>query len=390
MSQGLIQGSMREAPLPDIIQLVSQGGKSGCFHVTDEPKRAKLFLKDGRLVHAVSHDREGLDAVYEVALWLDGRYMFEEGDFSVESTITKPNPAILMEMHRRMDEWRVISQKIRSLELYPASTLLPGEQVKGVHPKQARMLGLMTGWYSAYELAEVIQKPVLNIAKDLYDLVMAGYVVMKGVRSGRKPEIPAEFQPTPKPQSQASKDPFGQSGPLAGIPGMPASAPPAPLPFVSVPPAPALDISIAPLSQTGVTMPTATSFPGINEDAPTLVAPPITTAVPEVLAPPRVAPRVPSVAVPSPGNYLDPGKVARLVAFAQRIRQTAEQALPSSYFDMVERMTTDSIVRIQQGEGPEVVKNLALSISRTAVESGCDGDTVKALNAGLKSLFAKS
>lgn len=361
---------MREAPLPDIIQLVSQGGKSGCFHVTDEPKRAKLFLKDGRLIHAVSHDREGLDAVYEVALWLDGRYMFEEGDFSVEATITKSNPAILMEMHRRMDEWRVISQKIRSLELYPASTLLPGEQVKGIHPKQARMLCFMTGWYSAYELSELIQKPVLNIAKDLYDLVMAGYVVMKGVRSGRKPEIPAEFQPAPK--AQAAADPFVQPDPLAR----------------------SLDVSLSPLTQTSVTMPTATSFPSLSEDAPTLVAPPTPAAVPELLVPPRVAPRVttpaPPIVVPNPGNYLDPGKVARLVAFAQRIRQAAEQALPVSYFDMVERMTTDSIARIQQGEGPEVVKNLALSISRTAVESGCDGETVKALNAGLKSLFTKS
>ena len=106
MSQGLIQGSMREAPLPDIIQLVSQGGKTGCFHVTDEPNRARIYLKDGRIINAVSNTSEGLDAVYEVALWLDGRYHFEEGASDVAVTITKSNATVLMEMHRRMDEWR--------------------------------------------------------------------------------------------------------------------------------------------------------------------------------------------------------------------------------------------------------------------------------------------
>ena len=46
-------------------------------------------------------------------------------------------------MHRRMDEWRVISQKISSLDLYAQSTLLPGETPHGVSPREARLLTLM-------------------------------------------------------------------------------------------------------------------------------------------------------------------------------------------------------------------------------------------------------
>ncbi len=190
MSQGLIQGSMRGAPLPDIIQLVCQGGKSGVFHVTEDPKRARIFLRDGRIVHAISHDAEGLEAVYTVALWLDGRYHFEEGAVDVPTTITKSNPAILMELHRRMDEWRVINQKIASLDLYPTSVLLPDENPQGVNPREARLLENLTGYYNVAELAEAMGKPVLSVAKDLYGLVMAGHVILKGVRSGRRPDLP--------------------------------------------------------------------------------------------------------------------------------------------------------------------------------------------------------
>ncbi len=310
MSQGLIQGSMREAPLPDIIQLVSQGGKSGCFHIIEDPKRAKIFLKDGRISHAVTNDAEGLEAVYEVALWLDGHYHFEEGDQNAPVTITKSNATVLMEMHRRMDEWRVINQKISSLDLYPNSTLLPGETPHGVNPREAKLLSLVTGFFSVAELAEVLQKPVLTIAKDLYGLVMAGHVVMKGLRSGRRPELPAEL----------------------------------------IPPAAA-------------TVPVAL---GVHQTV--------------TLEPPSA---------PKPGLVTDPTKMAKLNAFDQRIVQAAKSVLPAVHHEMVNQFYAKATQQILQGEGPESVKNLALSISRGAVEAGCDAEMVKTLNAHLKALFSK-
>ena len=311
MSQGLIQGSMREAPLPDIIQLVSQGGKSGCFHIVEDPKRAKIFLKDGRISHAITNEAEGLEAVYEVALWLDGHYHFEEGEQTAPVTITKSNATVLMEMHRRMDEWRVINQKISSLDLYPNSTLLPGETPHGVNPREAKLLGLVTGFFTVAELAEVLHKPVLTIAKDLYGLVMAGHVVLKGIRSGRRPELPQESTPSPV---------------LA----------PAPEP-VAVQPAPAVE----------------------------------------------------AVIVPKPGLMTDPSKMAKLSAFNQRIVQTAKSVLPAPHHEMVNQFYAKATQQVMQGEGPESVKNLALAISRGAVDAGCDAELVKTLNAQLKALFSK-
>lgn len=350
MSQGLIQGSMREAPLPDIIQLVSQGGKNGCFHVTEDPKRAKIYLKDGKLVHAVTNDAQGLDAVYEVALWLDGSYQFEEGAFEVPATITKSNASVLMEMHRRMDEWRVISQKITSLDLYPASTLLPGETPQGVNPRQAKLMALITGWYTVSELAEVVQKPVLTVAKDLYDLVMGGTVVLKGVRSGRRPELPADLQPAAAP---------------APAPVLDAVPSPEPTPLPVPVPEPAID----PVSLPPQGFPVATDP---IEPPPTVPAP----------LPPAPAP-APAAAV------MDPAKITRLVAFAQRIASTARGVLPVQHHGMVNALLTDATVKVNAGEGPEAVKNLALAVSRGAVDAGCDSEVVKNLNAQLKSLFSR-
>ncbi len=329
MSQGLIQGSMREAPLPDIIQLVSQGAKSGCFHVADEPKRCKIYLKDGRLIHAVSHDHEGIEAFYEVALWLEGSYRFEEGEVDAVPTINKPNASLLMEMGRRMEEWRVISQRITSVDLYPTSTLLPGEVPQGVNPRQAKLITALTGWFTLQELADVFQKPVLNLAKDLYDLVMGGQVVMKGIRSGKPPKLDV-----PPP-----------------------------------PPAPA---------------PTPQGFP-VLEEAPPLTVPAAPVAVP---APPADTALTATPGVVNPQVH-DPVKMARLTAFTQRISQASKHVLPEKFHEMVDRLQAKATQQIFSGDGPEAVKNLALAISRGAVDQGCDAELVKTLNAQLKALFSK-
>lgn len=348
MSQGVIQGSMREAPLPDIIQLVSQGGKSGCFHVQQEASRARIYLKDGRIIHAVTHAGEGFEALMEVALWLDGTYRFEELVPDVPATITKPNASILMELGRRMDEWRVISQKVPSVDLYPASTLLPGETPHGVNAREARVLALSTGYYSVAEVAEAMQKPVLTIAKDLYGLVMAGHVTLKGIRSGKPPKIdvPAAPQAAPQPGPQS-----GSSQALPDIREADAAGP-------SIPPP----------------TPVAAGFPENAEPFPETVGG-------GVAGTPAPAP-----AKPAPAD--DPQRMVKLMNFTQRIAQAAKMVLPEAQHEMVHRYQAKATQQIISGDGPEAVKNLALAISRGAVDAGCDADMVRTLNTHLKALFA--
>ena len=229
MSQGVIQGSMREAPLADIIQLVGRSGKSGCFHVQQEARRARIYLKDGRLVHAETPSAEGLEALLEVAMWLDGRYHFEASTAEVPTTLTRPNGSLLMAFGERMDEWRILSQKIPSLDLYPVSTLLPGEVPEGIGPRQASLLSMATGFCSVSELAELVGQPALDLAKDLFGLVLAGLVAMKGIRSGRPP-LAEEFAPVSAPTGAEALPP-----PPLQVTLEAASAPPAAPPVVADP-----------------------------------------------------------------------------------------------------------------------------------------------------------
>ncbi|MDP1833161.1 MAG: DUF4388 domain-containing protein [Geothrix sp.] len=360
MSQGVIQGSMREAPLPDIIQLVSQGGKSGCFHVQQEASKARIYLKEGRIIHAVTHTGEGLEALMEVALWLEGSYRFEEVAPDVTATITKPNASILMELGRRMDEWRVISQKVPSVDLYPATTLLPGDAPQGVNPREARVLGLATGYYSVAELAEVMQKPVLAVAKDLYGLVMAGHVVLKGIRSGKPPKVEAP-----------AADPAKDLVPVSTLLGMGPGAGSGPVVSES-----REDDTAIVRIQAPPPVPRAQGFPERGEAIPETVGGGFTGGELPVVAP-KPAP---------PAD--DPQRMVKLMNFTQRIAQAAKMVLPAAQHEMVNRLQARATQQIISGDGPEAVKGLALAISRGAVDAGCDADLVRTLNTHLKALFS--
>ena len=358
MSQGVIQGSMREAPLPDIIQLVSQGGKSGCFHVQQDAAKARIYLKEGRIIHAVTQNGEGFESLMEVALWLEGTYRFEEVLPEVPATITKPNASILMELGRRMDEWRIISQKVPSLELYPATTLLPGETAQGVNPREAKVLGLATGYYSVAELAELLQKPVLSVAKDLYGLVMAGHVVLKGLRSGKPPKL----------EAQGSMKELVPVSTMLGIPPMGVADP-------VVPESREEETAIVRL-QAPPPVAHSHGFPESEESLPETVGGGVAGAD-SPMPPPKPPPVV-----------IDPQRMVKLMNFTQRIAQAAKMVLPQDQHESVDRLHARATQQLISGEGPEAVKGLALAISRSAVDSGCDADMVRTLNTHLKALFS--
>ena len=169
-----IRGSLREASLPDVLQLLAMGQKTGCLSVTHRSSFGSIHFDRGRICYAaivnrrdrlgdilvksglvareqldeaiaqqdkhreqrlgdilVSRgiiDREELhrqvrlqieESVYHLFTWSDGTFNFEpdlrpeEQDFLVSI-----NPeSLLLEGARRVDEWSLIEKKIPSFDL---------------------------------------------------------------------------------------------------------------------------------------------------------------------------------------------------------------------------------------------------------------------------------
>jgi pyruvate/2-oxoglutarate dehydrogenase complex dihydrolipoamide acyltransferase (E2) component len=174
------QGSLAELHLPDIIQLVSVSGKTGVFHLEDGENRGAIWLHEGRIVHAAHEDLSGEEAVYSLAIWRSGEFRFEAGTSAPRQTIQKSNTNLLMEAARRLDEWRVLSRKIPSVDLVPEFVILDNREGQiNLNTMEWLLLSKIDGRRSVKEIAAATGMSVFDSAKLLYGLVATNLIRLR-------------------------------------------------------------------------------------------------------------------------------------------------------------------------------------------------------------------
>jgi hypothetical protein len=174
------QGSLKELPLPDVIQLVSVSGKTGKFTLTRDGDKGLIYLKNGQIVHAIVGEMSGEEAIYALAIWNHGDFMFNPGEEPERQTVTKSNTNLLMEAARRLDEWRVLSKKIPSVEYVPELLARENrhEQVT-LNPQEWMLITKIDGRRSITEIGQLLNMASFDVAKILYGMVTGELVQVK-------------------------------------------------------------------------------------------------------------------------------------------------------------------------------------------------------------------
>lgn len=174
------QGSLKELPLPDIIQLVSVSGKTGKFTLTHDPDRGYIYLKNGQMVHAEVGELVGEEAIYALAIWNQGDFQFSPSEEPAKQTITKSNTNLLMEAARRLDEWRVLGKKIASIDLVPELQIRENrhEQIT-LNPQEWILVTKIDGQRSIVEIGKALGYSSFDVAKILYGMITSELVALK-------------------------------------------------------------------------------------------------------------------------------------------------------------------------------------------------------------------
>lgn len=173
------QGSLKELPLPDIIQLVSVSGKTGTFTLKSGGSSGEIFLRSGQIVHAEVGDLAGEEAVYELAIWTDGEFVFTPGREAPETTIQKSNTNLLMEAARRIDEWQVLSKRIPSTRLVPVFTNQVATTSVSFTPGEWQLICKIDERRSIDEIAAGLGSSPFDVCKLLYGLLTSGLVNLR-------------------------------------------------------------------------------------------------------------------------------------------------------------------------------------------------------------------
>ncbi|MDH3814856.1 MAG: DUF4388 domain-containing protein [Acidobacteriota bacterium] len=174
-----LQGSLNELPLPDVIQLVSVSGKTGAFEIQCDEAEGKIYLRDGQIIDALVGRLRGDSAVYEMAIWSQGNFSFNPGEESEQITIHMSNASLMMEAARRLDEWRVLSRKIPSLDLVPYFTSREqGADQVTLSPQEWILVTRIDGELTIEEIADELKWAPFDVSKLLFGMITTGLVAL--------------------------------------------------------------------------------------------------------------------------------------------------------------------------------------------------------------------
>lgn len=101
-----LRGNLRDFTLPDIIQLVAFGRKTGALWVESPLGGTALYFEEGSVVHAEYPGAEGVEAAYALLQVPAGEFRFQTEIRPPKRTLAMDPTNLVMEAARLLDESR--------------------------------------------------------------------------------------------------------------------------------------------------------------------------------------------------------------------------------------------------------------------------------------------
>jgi Domain of unknown function (DUF4388) len=224
-----LRGELRTMPLPDVLQWVATGRKTGTLHVERRSVQKRIILRDGHVHSSASNDpRESLgqflirlrliteeqlfrallaqeekgrllgsllvsdgilteddlrqalkakaeETIYDLFLWPSGQFEFREGEYPEDLHITFETPVtpVILEGIRRVDEWQRIRAVFPSMDTTFRATAAPAT---AADPLDRQALGLAAAGHSLAAMSLELRRSDFETAALLFDMHARGLV----------------------------------------------------------------------------------------------------------------------------------------------------------------------------------------------------------------------
>lgn len=99
-----VSGSLREMGLPDIVQVLFHGRKTGKLEIKSAGKSGEIHFLEGAIANAILGDLSGAAAFYAMVRFVDGEFALDPSFVPPERLVAESAEALLLEGMRRMDE----------------------------------------------------------------------------------------------------------------------------------------------------------------------------------------------------------------------------------------------------------------------------------------------
>ena len=222
-----LTGNLRTMDLPEILQWISVGRKTGTLHLNRRSIQKRIVFKEGVVYTSWSNDpreslgqfliRDGLvteeqlftallnqeqqgrflgailvaenilsedelrhalrtkavESIYDLFLWPEGQFEFKEGEFPELIHLEVPVTAVILEGVRRVDEWK------RIRKVFPSANVtfqVVDEAHKARDPAERRALELVSAGKTLAEISLELRRSDFDAASLLFDLHGRGVI----------------------------------------------------------------------------------------------------------------------------------------------------------------------------------------------------------------------
>ena len=229
-----LRGDLRTMPLPDVLQWVGTGRKTGTLHVERRSVQKRIILREGVVFSSWSNDpRESLgqflirlrlvseeqlfrallaqeekgrllgsilvgdrilaeddlrralkakaeETIYDLFLWPSGQFEFREGEFpdNIHITFETPVTPVILEGIRRVDEWQRIRTVFSSMDTTFKAIVQPSAVADAV---DRQLLGFAAAGRSLAEMSLELRRSDFETAALLFDMHARGLVAANPV-----------------------------------------------------------------------------------------------------------------------------------------------------------------------------------------------------------------
>lgn len=175
----IIQGDLAEYAVPDLLQFMHASRKQGqlLLQLRASTQPAGVFFHSGEVIHAYCPPKVGVNALYALLGWREGRFAFLKDAAAPERTIHDGLQNILLEGLRRLDEYRVIAERLPAPDtVLHLSRESEGEADIRLTRGEWKVLSLVNGRRTLREVMEGSQRAEDEGARMVYGLLVAGLV----------------------------------------------------------------------------------------------------------------------------------------------------------------------------------------------------------------------
>ncbi len=196
----MLEGSLRDFSLDDLLQMISLGGKTGELHLEGltpfGKRKGIIYFENGEVKDAETEETRGEIAILDLLNIKEGTFRFVPNDtLHIKKAISKSIPDLVLLATSKLDEWNRVKSRVESVD--SVFKMMTDDIPSEIHLSQTdwKVLMLLQKGMTIREAALKLNMTVFDVARIAYGLAALKIIREVGQKNPDTNEVKVKAPP---------------------------------------------------------------------------------------------------------------------------------------------------------------------------------------------------